>query len=125
MTPWFPVGPVTVTIPIIAGFGANDFYAGNEGFGFLNSDELYLGERQQVLGAFMRCDRGETYVDHHSFLAIGAGMVALNHVAFEVQDMDDLMGRDEIEFIHPDMRNTVIQRRQMRPENYAVNSPVD
>lgn len=64
-------------------------------FGFLNSDELYLGERQQVLGAFMRCDRGEAYVDHHSFLAIGAGMVALNHVAFEVQDMDDLMAGNE------------------------------
>lgn len=37
VAPSFPVGPVTVTIPIIAGFGANDFYAGNEGFGFLNS----------------------------------------------------------------------------------------
>lgn len=60
-------------------------------FGFLNSDEVYLCERSQVLGAFMRCDRGPAWVDHHSFLAIGAGMVALNHVAFEVQDLDDVM----------------------------------
>ena len=62
-----------------------------ERFGFLPSDEIYLGERAQVVAAFMRCDRGPDYVDHHSFLAIGAGQVQLNHVAFEVQDLDDLM----------------------------------
>jgi catechol 2,3-dioxygenase-like lactoylglutathione lyase family enzyme len=59
--------------------------------GFLNSDEIYLGERQQVIAAFMRLDRGEDWVDHHAFLAIGTGQVALNHVSFEVQDLDDLM----------------------------------
>src|SRR5512143_1438103 len=42
-------------------------------FGFVNSDEIYLGEREQVLAAFMRCDRGPEYVDHHTFLAVGAG----------------------------------------------------
>ena len=62
-----------------------------ERFGFLPSDEIYLGEREQVVAAFMRCNRGTDYVDHHSFLAIGAGQVQLNHVAFEVQDLDDLM----------------------------------
>lgn len=60
-------------------------------FGFLNSDEIYLGERELVVAAFMRCDRGPEYVDHHTFLAIGAGQVQLNHVSFEVQDLDDLM----------------------------------
>ncbi len=60
-------------------------------FGFVNSDEVYLGDRQQVLAAFMRCDRGSDYVDHHTLLAVGAGMVELNHVSFEVQDLDDLM----------------------------------
>lgn len=66
-------------------------------FGFLNSDEIYLGERDMVMAAFMRCDRGSQHVDHHSFLAIGAGQVQLNHVAFEVQDMDDLMaGHDHL-----------------------------
>lgn len=59
--------------------------------GLLNSDEIYLGERDAVLAAFMRCDRGDAYVDHHTFLAVGAGMAALNHVSFEVQDLDDLM----------------------------------
>ncbi|MBX3024880.1 VOC family protein [bacterium] len=60
-------------------------------FGFRNSDEIYLGDRDQVLAAFMRLDRGDEYTDHHSFLAVGAGTVELNHVSFEVQDLDDLM----------------------------------
>ena len=60
-------------------------------FGFRNSDEIYLGDREKVLAAFMRLDRGDEYVDHHAFLAVGAGRVELNHVSFEVQDFDDLM----------------------------------
>lgn len=64
-------------------------------FGFVNSDEIYLGDRNQVLAAFMRCDRGAEYVDHHTFLAVGAGMVELNHVSFEVHDLDDLMAGHE------------------------------
>jgi catechol 2,3-dioxygenase-like lactoylglutathione lyase family enzyme len=64
-------------------------------FGFRNSDEVYLGERDKVLAAFMRLDRGADYVDHHAFLAVGAGRVELNHVSFEVQDFDDLMAGHE------------------------------
>jgi catechol-2,3-dioxygenase len=60
-------------------------------FGFRNSDEMYLGNRDTVLAAFMRLDRGADFVDHHAFLAVGAGRVELNHVSYEVQDMDDLM----------------------------------
>ena len=60
-------------------------------FGFRNSDEMYLGKRDTVVAAFMRLDCGDEYVDHHAFLAVGAGRVELNHVSFEVQDMDDLM----------------------------------
>ena len=36
VAPSFPVGPLTVTVPIVAGFGSNDFYAGDEGFGFVS-----------------------------------------------------------------------------------------
>ncbi len=64
-------------------------------FGFRNSDEVYLGDRETVLAAFMRLDRGDDYVDHHTFLAVGAGRVELNHVSFEVQDLDDLMAGHE------------------------------
>jgi catechol 2,3-dioxygenase-like lactoylglutathione lyase family enzyme len=67
-------------------------------FGFRNSDEIFLGERDKVLAAFMRLDRGDDYVDHHAFLAVGAGRVELNHVSFEVQDLDDLMtGHEHLE----------------------------
>lgn len=36
LAPSFPIGAtgLTVTFPLVAGFGSNDFYAGNEGFGF-------------------------------------------------------------------------------------------
>jgi catechol 2,3-dioxygenase-like lactoylglutathione lyase family enzyme len=67
----------------------------HERLGFRNSDELYLGDREQVLAAFMRLDCGEEFVDHHAFLAVGAGRVELNHVSFEVHDLDDLMAGHE------------------------------
>lgn len=34
IAPSYTVGPVTFTVPIVAGFGSNDFYAGNTFFGF-------------------------------------------------------------------------------------------
>jgi catechol 2,3-dioxygenase-like lactoylglutathione lyase family enzyme len=64
-------------------------------FGFRNSDEIYLGARDTVVAAFMRLDRGAEFVDHHSFLAVGAGRVELNHVSYEVADLDDLMAGHE------------------------------
>jgi hypothetical protein len=37
IAPSVPVGPVTLTFPIFAGFGSNDFYAGDETFGFISA----------------------------------------------------------------------------------------
>jgi catechol 2,3-dioxygenase-like lactoylglutathione lyase family enzyme len=66
-------------------------------FGFVSSDEVYLGEPDQVITAFMRCDRGSEYVDHHSFLCVGVGEVGFEHAAFEVEDYDDVMvGHDHL-----------------------------
>lgn len=36
IAPSVPVGPVTLTFPITAGFGSHDFYASNAGFGFVS-----------------------------------------------------------------------------------------
>jgi catechol 2,3-dioxygenase-like lactoylglutathione lyase family enzyme len=62
-----------------------------ERFGFITSDEIQLTPEFSV-GAFMRCDRGDTPTDHHTIFLIqnpkGAGF---NHAAFEVADLDDLM----------------------------------
>jgi hypothetical protein len=46
-----------------------------------------------ALGAFLRCDRGETPTDHHTLFLLQspAGTAKFNHAAFEVADFDDLM----------------------------------
>jgi catechol 2,3-dioxygenase-like lactoylglutathione lyase family enzyme len=61
-----------------------------EHFGLVTSDEIQLDE-QTALGAFLRCDRGDHYVDHHTLFLVGTGTAAFNHAAFEVSDFDDLM----------------------------------
>jgi catechol 2,3-dioxygenase-like lactoylglutathione lyase family enzyme len=62
-----------------------------ERFGFLTSDEVEAAEGVP-LGAFMRCDRGEMPADHHTlFLAQLPGALGLQHAAFEVANLDDLM----------------------------------
>ena len=66
-------------------------------FGFLSSDEVYLGERDNVITAFMRCDRGDVYTDHHTFLCVGVGEVGFDHAAFEVEDIDaEMLGHDHL-----------------------------
>jgi catechol 2,3-dioxygenase-like lactoylglutathione lyase family enzyme len=60
-------------------------------FGFITSDEIEMAPGMAI-GAFMRCDRGDTPTDHHTLFLLqtprGRG---LNHAAFEVAHMDDLM----------------------------------
>jgi len=62
-----------------------------EKLGFLVSDEIELAPDMPI-GAFMRCDRGDTPTDHHTLFLVqppeGSGF---NHAAYEVVDMDDLM----------------------------------
>ena len=66
-------------------------------FGFLTSDEVYLGDKDNIVTAFMRCDRGVEYSDHHTFLCVGLGEVGFDHAAFEVEDIDAVMtGHDHL-----------------------------
>ncbi len=68
-----------------------------ERFGFLSSDEVYIGEPENVITAFMRCDRGDEYTDHHTLLCVGVGEVGFDHAAFEVEDIDAVMlGHDHL-----------------------------
>ena len=60
-------------------------------FGFLPSDEVYLGDPSNVVTAFLRCDRGDMPVDHHTFLCLGLGEPEFDHAAFEVEDIDAVM----------------------------------
>ena len=60
-------------------------------FGFITSDEIEMAPGMSI-GAFMRCDRGETPTDHHTlFLLQSPAAPKFNHAAFEVADFDDLM----------------------------------
>jgi catechol 2,3-dioxygenase-like lactoylglutathione lyase family enzyme len=61
-----------------------------ERLGLITSDEIALDETTTI-GAFLRCDQGDRFVDHHTLFLIGAGRAGFNHAAFEVADFDDLM----------------------------------
>jgi catechol 2,3-dioxygenase-like lactoylglutathione lyase family enzyme len=74
----------------VANFRASEAWY-KERFGFLTSDEIALSPDFSV-GAFLRCDRGETPTDHHTlFLVQSPKGPGFNHAAFEVADLDDLM----------------------------------
>jgi catechol 2,3-dioxygenase-like lactoylglutathione lyase family enzyme len=66
-------------------------------FGLITSDEIALSPDFSV-GAFLRCDRGDTPTDHHTLFLLQAPTGAgFNHAAFEVIDFDDLMrGREHL-----------------------------
>jgi hypothetical protein len=65
--------------------------------GFICSDDVYAGERSNVIGSFNRCDRGDVYVDHHVFFCLRHDKTGLNHLSFEVPDIDDVaMGHDHL-----------------------------
>jgi catechol 2,3-dioxygenase-like lactoylglutathione lyase family enzyme len=66
-------------------------------FGLLTSDEIQPAPGVAI-GAFLRCDRGETPCDHHTlFLFQQPAAPAFMHAAFEVCDLDDLMvGHDHL-----------------------------
>ena len=59
--------------------------------GLLVSDEVYAGRPDNLVGSFNRVDRGDTYVDHHVFFCVQGNKNGLNHLSFEVQDIDDVM----------------------------------
>jgi catechol 2,3-dioxygenase-like lactoylglutathione lyase family enzyme len=68
---------------------ALDWY--RETLGFLPSDEVYRNDPSDLVGSFNRCDRGETFVDHHTFFCIAGERTGLNHFSYEVRDVDDVM----------------------------------
>jgi len=58
--------------------------------GFICSDDVYAGSKDNIIGSFNRCDRGLRYVDHHVFFCIRNERAGLNHLSFEVADFDDV-----------------------------------
>ncbi|MFZ0841521.1 MAG: glyoxalase, partial [Xanthobacteraceae bacterium] len=63
--------------------------------GFICSDDVYAGEKEHLIGSFNRLDCGDTFVDHHVFFVLRHEKTGLNHLSFEVQDIDDVcIGHD-------------------------------
>jgi len=56
--------------------------------GFICSDDVYAGEKDHIIGSFNRCDCGDEYVDHHTLFCVMNERAGLNHMSFEVPDVD-------------------------------------
>ncbi len=61
-----------------------------ETLGLICSDDVYAGSKDHLLGTFSRADCGEDYVDHHAFFCFESPKAGLNHLSFEVHDIDDV-----------------------------------
>jgi len=59
--------------------------------GFICSDDVYVESQDNIIGSFNRCDRGEEYVDHHVFFCVRNERAGLNHLSFEVPDIDAVL----------------------------------
>ena len=58
--------------------------------GFICSDDVYAGDKNNLIGSFNRLDRGDDFVDHHVFFCMRHQKTGLNHLSFEVADIDDV-----------------------------------
>ena len=64
--------------------------------GFAPSEEVHAeDDREDILACFVHADRGAEYVDHHVMMFGKHDRTGLNHVSFEVQDIDDLWSGHE------------------------------
>ena len=59
--------------------------------GLVSSDEVYVeNDEDKVIATFNRIDAGDEYVDHHTFLCVQGEKIGLNHISFQVHDIDDV-----------------------------------
>jgi len=70
-------------------------------FGMLESDYLCIpGDESQVIGTFLRFDRGKELVDHHTMLIVQSNTVDVHHCSFEMQDIDALFSAHDYLLSH-------------------------
>lgn len=61
-------------------------------FGFLVTDSTYdPNDESKTLVAFMKCDRGNEWTDHHTIGLATRDPVAVDHTAYECIDIDDIV----------------------------------
>jgi len=95
-----PVGPSRVKRIGHAVFSTPDIKASvawvRRHLGFVASDEVHVeDDRDELLASFVRADRGKEYVDHHIMMFGRYPRAGLNHVSFEVYDVDDVWAGHE------------------------------
>jgi catechol 2,3-dioxygenase-like lactoylglutathione lyase family enzyme len=56
--------------------------------GFICSDDVYAGTKDNLIGSFNRTDCGDEYVDHHVLFCVMNERAGMNHMSFEVPDVD-------------------------------------
>jgi catechol 2,3-dioxygenase-like lactoylglutathione lyase family enzyme len=56
--------------------------------GFICSDDVYAGAKDHIIGSFNRTDCGDEYVDHHVLFCVMNERAGMNHMSFEVPDVD-------------------------------------
>lgn len=73
--------------------------------GIVKSDDVHAEDDPNLLlASFNRVDAGPDYVDHHVMMFGRHQKSGLNHVSFEVQDIDDLaVGHDAMMRKYPDL----------------------
>jgi len=59
--------------------------------GFLASDNVYAGPEDNIIGSFNRLDRGDEFTDHHTLFCIQNERAGLNHLSFEIPDIDAVL----------------------------------
>ncbi|WP_168149476.1 VOC family protein [Solimonas marina] len=58
--------------------------------GLLPTDELYVGQSDNVIGQFDRLDLGDTLVDHHVLFMLRGPRAGMHHASFQVEGVDDI-----------------------------------
>ncbi len=79
---------------------------GHRHLGLVTSDDVHAeGNPDELVASFNRIDDGPEYVDHHVMMfGRNAKAAGLNHVSFEVQDLDDLyIGHDMLKKRYGDL----------------------
>ena len=86
------IGHAVISTPVIE----ESIAWAHKHLGVVRSDDVYAEDNPEVLiGSFNRVDSGRAFVDHHALLFVPSESPGLNHVAFEVQDFDDLAAGHE------------------------------
>jgi catechol 2,3-dioxygenase-like lactoylglutathione lyase family enzyme len=60
--------------------------------GLVASDNITAGPQRTHIGSFMRVDCAQEYVDHHAVAVFASPKAGVQHLSFESQDVDAVLG---------------------------------